>query len=101
MNDKINDTMNQTKQAFAEWKKVADEQWSRWEQLVTDMGRFQKQGVEHVGVAIDEVARAMKGTLEQASQIAEELRKAATEASKRARETVAAIGPTVPDPTKK
>ena len=92
MTDPIHDTMNQTKAVFAEWKKVADEQWARWETVMNDMGRFQKQGVEQVGVAIDEVARMMKGSVEQASQIAEELRKAATEASKRARETVAAMG---------
>jgi sugar-specific transcriptional regulator TrmB len=91
MHEKINETLNQTKTAFAEWKKLADEQWKRWDSLVEEMARYQKQGVQHLGSAIDEVAKTMKGSLEHANQMAEELRKATADASKRAREALDSV----------
>jgi hypothetical protein len=95
MDEKQQNPMEQTKAAVAEWKRLADEQLKRFDEVCAEMGRYQKQSLEQLGTAIDEVSKLLKSSLEFAHQVSAkvstEMRSAAQETVKRAGETLHAI----------
>ena len=95
MDEKKQNPMDQTKAAFAEWKKLADEQLKRFDEMCAEMGRYQKQSMEQLGTAIEEMSKLLKSSLEFAHQVSTkvstEMRNAAQETVKRAGETLHSI----------
>ena len=95
MDEKKQNPMDQTKAAFAEWKKLADEQVKRFDEMCAEMGRYQQQSMEQLGTAIDEMSRLLKSSLEFAHQVttkvSTEMRSAAQETVKRAGDALNSI----------
>jgi hypothetical protein len=68
------------------WKKLIDEQMTRFASLSDEMQKIEQKNLEHARQAVDEAAKLTKESLAYAAQIGAEWRKLAMEATRRTAE---------------
>lgn len=87
MNEQIN---SQVQQAMDSWRKLVDEQVSRFTAMGEEVAKLEQKGLEQVRTAVDEAAKMTKESFAYAAQLSAEWRKLALEATKRASELISA-----------
>ena len=73
-------------QATEVWNKMVAEQTGRIETMCEELDKLENQGIDQLRTAIDEATRMMKSSVEYQTQISNEWRKLALEATRRAAE---------------
>jgi hypothetical protein len=81
-------TTKNTRETMDAWKQLVDEQVKRVETLHAEMARWEKQGLEQMQTAIDEVSRLMKDSLAQAARLSAEWRQASLQATHQVNEAL-------------
>lgn len=74
------------------WKKMADDQAARVEQLYAQAAKYEGQGVAQMTSAVDEMARLSKDTFGYFGQLSAEWRRLTLEAAKKTADLFTAQG---------